>query len=99
MALHDLQIEATLRLLAAKIHASLDKGAHRITRIAQQSTEDRVRTWHYIFGRSITCILSNQRLAQLMHRASVEDGFDSLARPLRDQRRGNHHAVVTQSPN
>jgi hypothetical protein len=31
VAFDDLQIEPTLRLLAAEIHARLDEGAHRIT--------------------------------------------------------------------
>src|SRR5262249_44240888 len=60
MALHDLQIEATLRLLAAEIHARLDEGAHRITQISQPSIRNIDQTWHYIFGQCTIRLQSNQ---------------------------------------
>jgi len=60
MALHDLQIDATLRLLAAEIHARLDGGAHRITRTSLPSSRNAAHTWHYIFGKYTTCTQSDQ---------------------------------------
>jgi hypothetical protein len=74
MALDDLQVDAALRLLAAELHARLDEGAHRITQISQQSMENTILAWHYIFGRYATRTQSYQSSSLLMHRATVEDG-------------------------
>ncbi len=54
----------------------LDEGAHRITQISQQSMENTILAWHYIFGGYTTRTQSYQSSSLLMHRATVEVGFE-----------------------
>jgi hypothetical protein len=54
VALDDLQVDASLRLLAAEVHARLGVGAHRLPQISAMSMDNITYTWHYIFGKSAT---------------------------------------------
>ena len=50
LALHDLQVDASLRLFAAKVHARLARGAHRLPQITTRSIKTVTATWHYMFS-------------------------------------------------
>jgi hypothetical protein len=54
VALDDLQVDASLRLLAAEVHARLGVGAHRLRQTCVLSMDIITMAWHYMFGRITT---------------------------------------------